>query len=107
MKTILLFVFTMVLGLTVNAQSKETVNPTASKAKTTKTTSKTKAGSPMATAPMATAPMAMTNSQERPHVCNPECVNGVHHYQHFEKGHVCGAECKAKAAVQKKEKSRK
>ena len=102
MKTILVFVFTMVLGLTVNAQSKETVKPTASKAKTTKTTAKTTTNkSSVAT------PMAMTNSQERPHVCNNECVNGVHHYQHFEKGHVCGAECKAKAAKQVKGKSKK
>ena len=32
------------------------------------------------------------------HKCTAACKNGKHAYAHGEKGHVCGSECKKKAA---------
>jgi len=101
MKVILLFVFTMMLGITVNAQSKEKSTGTPAKAKTSKVAvNDAKASTVDGTA------MAQPAKQERPHVCSEFCQNGKHVYQHFEKGHVCGPECKRKADAQKKTKSK-
>ena len=101
MKSLLVLVFAMFMGLAVNAQSNNEVKSTNTKVTTTTSAKPAQKAKHMTTTTSAQT-TAKTTTNTKDHVCTIACKKkGDHVYAHGETGHVCGADCK-KAAKAKK-----